>query len=62
MNVKAREETAQLCRERSLLARESVLAHNAEILALHLLFGKDFVTAQCGSSRPLTLLAGFLHS
>lgn len=62
VDVKARQETAQLCREGSLLAGESVLAHNAEVLALHLLFGKDFVTAQCDSSSPLTLLAGFLHS
>lgn len=61
VDVKAREETAQLCREVSVLPWESVLAHSAEILALHLLFGKDFVTAQCDSSSPLCLPAGFLH-
>lgn len=38
----------------------SLLA-GVEILALHLLFWKDFVTVQCSGSSLLGLLAGFLH-
>lgn len=37
------------------------LPASVEILALHLLFWKNFVNAQCNGSSLLGLLAGFLH-